>query len=180
MQHCRSRGFNLVELIVVLALISGTLAMAAPSMGDWLIKSRQRNLAKAIAHATTLARTEAIKRNDRVTICISADQKTCTQSGGWEQGWIIFPGPNGRTLEVDDTIIHYESSGTFSNLTATGNQPVRSYLSFLSTGRPKHLSGGGGFQAGRIYVCAPRQNVIEVIMAATGRVRIENTSTPCP
>jgi type IV fimbrial biogenesis protein FimT len=178
MQHSRSRGFNLIELMVVLALISGTLAMAAPSMGDWLVKSRQRNLAKAIAHATALARTEAIKRNDRVTVCISADQQTCTQSGGWEQGWIIFPGPSDRTLEVEDTIIHYESSGTFSKLTATGNQPVRSYLSFLSTGRPHVLSGA--FQAGTITVCAPKQNAIDVVMAATGRTQVRNTSRPCP
>ncbi|MDR2172830.1 MAG: GspH/FimT family pseudopilin [Burkholderiales bacterium] len=178
MQRLRYRGFNLIELLVVLALVSGTLAMAAPSMGDWLIKSRQRNLAKAIAHAITIARTEATKRNDRVTICISADQKTCTQSGGWEQGWIIFPGPNGRTLEVDDTIIHYESSGTFSKLSATGNQPVRSYISFVSTGRPLRLNGA--LQMGTIEVCAPKQNVIKVVMAATGRVRIENTSVPCP
>ncbi|MCL2297926.1 MAG: GspH/FimT family pseudopilin [Proteobacteria bacterium] len=178
MLRLHSRGFNLIELIIVLALISGALAMAAPAMGDWLTKSRQRNLAKAIAHAITIARTEAIKRNTRVTICISANQQTCTQSGGWEQGWIIFPGPISSTLEVDDTIIHHESSGTFFNLTATGNQPVRRYLSFLSTGRPHLLSGA--FQAGTITVCAPGQNAINVVMAATGRTRIENTSTPCP
>jgi type IV fimbrial biogenesis protein FimT len=164
-------------MIVVLALIAGTLAMAAPTMGDWLIKSRQRSLAKAIAHAITITHTEAIKRNARVNMCISADQQTCTQSGGWEQGWIIYP-DTGRSLEVSDAIIHHESASTFSNLTATGNRWVKSYLSFVSNGRPLQLNGA--LQMGTIEVCAPRQNVIKVVMAATGRTRIEYTSTPCP
>lgn len=176
MQRLRLCGFSLVELMVVLVLIAGTLAMAAPTMGDWLAKSRQRNLAHAVAHAITLARTEAIKRNTRINLCVSADQQTCTQKGGWEQGWIIYPDV-GRSLTVNDTIVHYESAGTFSNLTAVGNQPVRSYLSFISNGRPQLL--GGAFQAGTITVCAPRQNAIEVVMAATGRTQIRNTSMPC-
>ncbi|MCL2310429.1 MAG: GspH/FimT family pseudopilin [Proteobacteria bacterium] len=177
MQRLHSRGFSLIELVVVLALIAGTMAMAVPTMGDLLTKSRQRNLAKAIDHAITIARTEAIRRNARVNLCISADQQTCTQKGGWEQGWIIYPDTS-RSLEVKEDIAHYESAGTFFNLTAIGNQPVRSYLSFVSSGRPLLL--GGAFQAGTITVCAPGQKAIEVVMAATGRTRIENTSASCP
>ncbi len=179
MQRPRFRGFNLIELVVTLALIAAALAMAAPAMGDWLTKSRQRNLAKAVDNAVTRARTEAVRRNVRVNLCISADQQTCTQSGGWEQGWIIYADINdSRTLEVGDTIIHHESGGTFSNVTATGNRNVRNYLSFIGNGMPRQL--GGALQMGTITVCAPGQNAIEVIVAHTGRTTIGQTSTPCP
>ncbi|MDR0770009.1 MAG: GspH/FimT family pseudopilin [Burkholderiales bacterium] len=179
MSRSYSRGFTLIELMVVLVLIAGTLTMAAPAFGDWLAKSRQRNLASAIDNTIALARTEAIKRNGRVIICISADQQTCTQSGGWEQGWLVYFDPdNSRTLNVNEPIIHHESGGSFSRLSAPGNKSVKSYLSFVGNGKPKLL--GGGLQAGTIFVCAPGQNEIRVVMAATGRTRTEHTSTPCP
>ncbi|MDR2711479.1 MAG: GspH/FimT family pseudopilin [Burkholderiales bacterium] len=172
------RGLTLVEMIIVMALIAGTLTMATISIGDWLTKSHQRNLVKALDSSIARARTEAIKRNTRVNICVSADQQTCTQ-GSWEKGWIIFPDTeNSRTLEVNDAIIYHEAGDTFNHLTATGNQYVKSYLSFINNGKPQQLSGA--LQSGTIEVCARGQNVIKVFMAATGRTRIENTSTLCP
>jgi type IV fimbrial biogenesis protein FimT len=177
-------GFSLIELMIVLILIAGVLTMAAPSFGDWLAKSRQRNLAKAIDNAINRTRSEAIRRNGRVNLCISANQKTCAQSGGWEQGWIIYPAlRNSRTLDVGETIIHHESGGAFHNLTANSTAKVdtpsvRLYLSFLGNGRPQQL--GGALQMGTISVCATGQNAINVVMAATGRSRIDLTSTPCP
>lgn len=174
----RSRGFTLPELMIVLALIAGALTVAVPAMNNWLTKSHQHNLANAIAHSITRARTESIKRNGRVTICISSNQQTCTQSGDWAQGWIIFSDiGKSRTLQVGDDIIHYESGDTSHRITATGNRYVTSYLSFISSGKSRQL--GGGLQSGTITVCAPGQNATTVTLAATGRVTVAYTKTPC-
>lgn len=174
----RSRGFTLVEAVIILALVAGALTMAVPAMNNWLTKSHQHNLANAIAHSISRARTESIKRNSRVTICISSDQQTCTQSGDWAQGWIIFSDiGSSRTLEAGDEIIYYESGDTSHRITATGNQHIKSYSSFVSSGKSRLLSGA--LQAGTITVCAPGQNATTVVLAATGRVTVTYTTTPC-
>jgi type IV fimbrial biogenesis protein FimT len=49
-----------------------------------------------------LARSEAIKRNADVTLCVSNSDGTDCGSGGWEQGWIV--------LAADGTVIQHQQA----------------------------------------------------------------------
>ena len=90
-------GFSLVEAMIAIAVMATLLAIAVPSFTDASLGSQLRASANTLASSVYLARSEAIKRNAVVTLCMSSDGATCTTSGGWEQGWIVVSGTVLRT-----------------------------------------------------------------------------------
>ena len=83
-------GFTLIEAMVAVSLMAVLLTIAVPSFNNAALGSQLRASANDLAAAAFLARSEAIKRNRVVTLCMSADGETCSVSGGWEQGWAIL------------------------------------------------------------------------------------------
>ncbi|MDH4611121.1 prepilin-type N-terminal cleavage/methylation domain-containing protein [Pseudomonas sp. BN102] len=84
-----SAGFTLIELMVTLVVLAVLLGIAIPSFTDVTLASKLRSQANELVAGAQLARSEAIKRNQPVTFCASANGSTCASSGGWEQGWIV-------------------------------------------------------------------------------------------
>lgn len=83
-------GFNLVELIVVVAISAVLLALALPSVGAQFQRTRvattHNQLAAAFAHARILALTQ----RSQAVVCPSRDGQSCRRDGVWESGWITF------------------------------------------------------------------------------------------
>jgi len=88
----RPRGFTLVELMVTLAVMVVLIAIAVPSFDSVRLSTRLNSYATALVASGQLARSEAIKRNAAVTLCVSADGASCSTSGQWETGWIVLSG----------------------------------------------------------------------------------------
>ncbi len=78
----RCRGFSLIELLVVLAVFSILAVMVTPSLNSVLASQRISNAVFDLTAGLMLARSEAIKRNDSVTISFSS-------GGGGQFGWQI-------------------------------------------------------------------------------------------
>jgi len=91
--HRRARqiGFTLVELMVTLAVLVILLTIAAPSFQNVTLGSRLSSYANSLVASAHLARSEAIKRNAVVTLCVSSDGTSCG-AGDWAQGWIVTAG----------------------------------------------------------------------------------------
>src|SRR5215472_6004423 len=87
----QKRGFTLVEMLVAIAVLAVLLALAAPSFTNASLPSKLRSVANSLVGAAQLARSEAIKRDAVVTLCVSADGATCG-AGNWSQGWIVTAG----------------------------------------------------------------------------------------
>src|SRR6185312_13831464 len=85
------QGFTIVELMVALAILSILLYIAVPSFRDTGLPSQLRAVANGMVAATQIARSEAIKRNATVRLCVSSDGATCA-TGNWQQGWIVISG----------------------------------------------------------------------------------------
>ena len=86
-----SRGFSMVELLVVLAVSALLLTMAVPAFTSSQLSTQLRSAANSLVAGAHLARSESIKRNTIVRMCVSADGEACS-SGDWNQGWIIEAG----------------------------------------------------------------------------------------
>lgn len=62
-----SRGFSLVELSVVVAILGLLLAVGFPSFQTWLRSVQVRNAAESLQNGLQFARMEALRRNERVS-----------------------------------------------------------------------------------------------------------------
>lgn len=85
------QGFTLIEMIVVISILGILLAIAVPSYEGALLNNKLRSYANNLVASAHLARSEAIKSNAVVTVCVSTDGASCA-TGGWEQGWIVLRG----------------------------------------------------------------------------------------
>lgn len=83
----QQEGFTLIELMVTVAVLAIVVAMAAPSFNNQINNNRSVALAEEIITAINFARSEAVHRGRRVSICASDDGASC--SGGWTDGWIV-------------------------------------------------------------------------------------------
>src|SRR5690606_19858473 len=83
-----TRGFSLLELMVTLAVASVLVTVGVPGFFDIVRNNRAAANANEMVSAFSIARSEAIRRGARVSICSSANQTAC--GGTWTDGWIVF------------------------------------------------------------------------------------------
>ena len=81
----RSAGLSLIELLVVLGVVAVTASVAAPNLHDLIRAQQLRTASGELYGALQLARSQAIARNERVTI-------TTNDPFGrdWSRGWTVF------------------------------------------------------------------------------------------
>jgi type IV fimbrial biogenesis protein FimT len=169
-------GYSLIELLVAMTVTGILLALAMPTFADWLRAYRQLNQAQALARTLDLARSEAVKRNGRVNVCKTADRRDCTRHGGWESGWLLFADGDDDG-QVGDSIIVDAEPPAPAGITIVGNVPIADYVSYTSLGMARTRSGA--LQMGTFTVCAKGQTALHVVLAETGRVRIQRMAVRC-
>lgn len=69
------RGFSLVELMMVVAVMSVLLVVAAPGMRKMIVDNRVNTTVAELANGLGLARTEAVRINASVLFCASDAKK---------------------------------------------------------------------------------------------------------
>jgi type IV pilus assembly protein PilE len=94
----KNRGFTLIEIAVVVAIMGIVAAIAIPMYSDYLLKSRRAEAKVALTGLAQLQETFYSKRNmfspnltgndsldcDRKGLCMTRDSKTLTVDGNYE------------------------------------------------------------------------------------------------
>ncbi len=173
-QVSSERGVTLIELLVALSILAILLAVGVPALSQFSVNSRLSHYANSIFSDLALARSEAIKRNRRVVLCKSSDGLTCTNTGDWSQGWIVFADPdNDGNRDGGDLIIH-KMPASAPGYRLMGNSQIDNYVSYDSQGMTRLVSGA--FQAGTFTLCPPAPAAAgagrEVILSSSGRARV--------
>ncbi len=84
-----SRGFSLIEMLLVLAIAGIALAIAVPSFQETMVNGRSRGVAESIQIGLVKARSEAISRNAPMRFqLVSTLDSTCTASGA-SRLWVV-------------------------------------------------------------------------------------------
>ena len=84
------KAFTLVELLVTVTVISIILGIAIPSFNSQILNNKSVALSEDFVTALNLARSEAVKRATRVTLCSSQDGSTCSGAASdWAKGFIV-------------------------------------------------------------------------------------------
>jgi type IV fimbrial biogenesis protein FimT len=176
---CRQSGLTLVELAIGLAVLAVIVRLAVPSMDAFLAAVSLNGASQELMGDLHLARSEALSRNQRVTICKSTDGVQCAADGNWEQGWVIFEDlDHSGTLDAGEAVIARRDA-LAPGLRLSGNATVASYVSY--TGKGTSRLTNGGFQAGTLTLCRVSASVTDarqVIVNAVGRPRLQKSTVP--
>lgn len=165
----RGGGFSLVETLVVVVVVAILAGIAVPSFAGLMRETRLSAVSNELLSALLLARSEAVKRKRRVSLCPSVTQVECGARTGWQHGWIVFEDADGDGRRAADEPVLMVARGQAGNLTVVGNAAVRDYISYVPTGETRLHSGA--LQMGTVTVCEDG-SAKRVVIAATGRPRI--------
>ena len=160
------RGYTLVELCVAGAIVGILMSVAAPSIGAFRTQMQLRTVTDSIFSSLNFTRREAIMRNIQVVMCKSSDGLQCVETGGWEQGWIVFQDANNdrRVNSGQDVLLRQLAAPSVKIKT---NTPVSKAVSYNGLGI--------SFNNGTFTVCTPSAALAEqrAVVVRSGRPRVE-------
>lgn len=180
-------GYTLIELMLVCAIIIILMVVGVPGFQAMYQNNRQVISTNEVVSSLQLARSEALKRGQTVTVCRVADSTVttpaCASGTNWSSGWIVYADDAANIGTYDtatDTLIQ-RHQGVQDGQTLAGNNNVANRVSFSEIG----LSQGTN---GTLTLCDGRGtadsgiHTREIVISTTGRVRSSegDSGTSCP
>lgn len=169
-------GFTLVELVTVIAVLAITAALAAPTLLDAWRRAASLHAYHAASNALALARIQAITRGHPVTVCPSANGRSCTGGVDWSSGWIVFLDPR-RSGQPESPSQVLEATPALYSSVLLRSSPGRTRIRYLPSG----WAAGSNV---RLTLCTRDASRLigSVVVNNAGRVRTEQAKEPgrCP
>jgi len=160
----RQPGFTLIELLVTLSIAAILLTVAVPSFIVFVQNNRLATQANDLVTMLNYARSEAIKRNQRITVCSSITGTSCAGSTIWDSGLLVFADTNGDgVVDGGEDVLQVRQAMEGGNTLLSGLNRV----TYQSTGF------SAGFM-GTFRLCDTRgpANGRAIVVSNQGRVRI--------
>lgn len=162
-------GFSLVELLFTITISSVLLTLAFPVYRHLILELRLFILTDRVSSTLYYARSEAIKRQNVITICKSKDGKSC--SGSWKDGWIVFINQSSTSSLENGQLLRVYSALSHWNYLEWHGFRSDNYL---------QLHPDGSSQNGSFIVCVnafSKKKALLIKISQTGRIRIDRKNT---
>lgn len=131
----QAKGFTMLELIVVVAILGITLAFAVPGFIEMVANNRISSSTSDFVGSLQLAKAESAARISPVSVCKKNPAGTaCVTSGDWEQGWIVFVDTNASgSVNAGDTVLSVHEA-LDSRITFRGTAEVTDSMTYTPSG----------------------------------------------
>jgi type IV fimbrial biogenesis protein FimT len=190
MRHARrARGFTLIELLVTLVVMAILVTIAAPSFSRLIASNRLTSQTNEFILALNLARSEATKRGQPVTLLADA-----TASPVFQSGWQIFADADGDgavdSPEVAGSLIRKSAaatgkttitrvtmSGTTATTATSAAVPDRMFVTFNALGS-KYSGSAAYFKVCDSSITSLPGRVIQVSLVGRASLFLNNISCP--
>ena len=153
-------GFTLIELIVVLVIAMLLSVLAVSGFNNLIRQVRISLVASELRSAISLTRSEAIRRNGKVSL---------TAIGGdWKNGWIV------SNAEHQQIMVHEALAEDF--LVQAKLSDGTQNIAFNGAGQSRRSSNDNASQAGHIYLFLGDHSRL-IIINFLSRIKICNPAT---
>lgn len=174
----RLRGFSLIELLVVVAVLGLVMMLGLPNISAWLQNTQIRNSAEAAISGLQLARAEALRRNRPVRFSLVDSLAAGCNLSNAGPNWIVsLADPSGScgvdpSDTVDPFIVQKRSNQEGSpNVTFAASASSVTFGGLGAAGGALQIDfsnpGGGACQT-----AAGPMRCLRVAVSASGSVRM--------
>ena len=175
MKNRTQTGFTLYELLTTMLIVGVVLALGVPNMQSFRQNSRMTAAANDLHSSFHLARSEAARTKNNISICATADSSLATPvcSGQFEAGWVVFEDRDADlVVDTGEAVLRrYPAVNTDIAIDTAG---PNDYFMYASTGLGRrdvanavpvsvmvmcdsrgNTTGGGGKSTARVVVVTP-------------------------
>jgi len=172
-------GFTLLEALVVMAVSGTLLTLAVPAVTSLRQQHQMQAQAEGLLDSLLLARSEAVRRQQRVTLCVRGSDAACDLAGGWQQGWLVFEDLNNNALRDQGEALIEVHAELPLPMRLVGKTTVNGYVSYSPEGRS--VTRSGAFLAGTLSLCHVQLvQGWQLVINALGKPRLQKyTPTAC-
>lgn len=166
-------GFTLLELLVTVAILVILAGVAVPSFQDTMIRNNIESQIGDLQRSLSYARSEAVSRGARVSICRSSSATTCGAGSSWSDGWLVFvdnntAGVHGQVDAGEEVIKVHEALKGATSLTLSDGAD-KDFIQYNSRGL---ISDDSALSNGSFSLCKSGESVKyarALIVTITGR-----------
>ncbi|UKE48501.1 GspH/FimT family pseudopilin [Xanthomonas cerealis] len=159
------RGYTLLQLAIVMAMICVLTAIGIPAFQDLLMRQRLAVTSYRLSSQLALARSSAISYGTPVSVCPSGGDGKCLADNDWSHGWMVYRDLERQAQPTDPSrILGLETAPAAASITVISNSG-RQAVRFLPDGR----SAGSNLS---IRICGKGRLLAEVVVNNAGRTRL--------
>lgn len=153
------QGLTLVELLVAIAILAILLAFSVPTFQTIVLNAQIRTASESMLAGLNLARTEALRRNTRVSLWIVNNTTASCSRTNTGNSWVVSVNNpagacNAAASETSSPRLVQARAGTEGsanvNVTASAGAAASSCITFNGLGSVEATCTGGGSPITRI------------------------------
>ena len=174
-------GLSLIEMMIVLVVVASSLSIGTPLMQNLVHGNRLRAESSRFLGAINLARSEAVMRNQVVSICPSEMAQTgkAECSGTYEAGWIVFSNQDkDKVVDAGTDEVLQIFEGLPQGYRMKNRSGTKSAFTLIN-----YLPDGTSHSNRTLLFCPPQQVQVpslSIVINIVGRARLAGGRDACP